>query len=563
MVVGDRPIDLWASVPLDHLPRPLVDGFERKDWVATREELRKVMDGVVTDGVYGRALLNLVLRLPIGVDPLFDRYRGMVSCDFGDWDGLQQCLEIGSPGDPIEIRGLRDIILAPVSQVGMPTAFERHHILLFRAYETLFAQLPREYLRWAREIQHFRPAQLWARGDMPLTRHVRYRQLHDLLANAVGESQAGRLPVALSFVIDAQRVGVEDEPLRATAVDLEPLVAAAMGDSIPGDLASWDSIRRPTGLSPLASWQSISYLLPLVAASQTSSLTLLADVAEHIATGLGSARAHLVATAWRVAAQLVQGAGQRPRELPGLLAQARTAGPGLRVLPQILHAIVDERPSEFMAAERAARRVGNVWAQVTALVWATALSPQEYTARRLHQLLDVTGWRRPSLVPPEIAADAALGLATVGVRGRSVIELAAVAGRPNVTLEIAKRHIEEPGVAREHKFHALDALAALGTTHAEELLRRTALRRDEIGQRAGGLLRRPSHPLGLSEREVEVLQLAGSGHTNREIASKLTLSPHTIARHVSNAREKLGASNRAEAATRLAGLRSRASSNDE
>ena len=56
---------------------------------------------------------------------------------------------------------------------------------------------------------------------------------------------------------------------------------------------------------------------------------------------------------------------------------------------------------------------------------------------------------------------------------------------------------------------------------------------------------------GLSEREVEVLQLAGTGLTNRDIAERLGLSQHTIARHLANARAKLGASNRTEAAMKL------------
>jgi DNA-binding CsgD family transcriptional regulator len=56
---------------------------------------------------------------------------------------------------------------------------------------------------------------------------------------------------------------------------------------------------------------------------------------------------------------------------------------------------------------------------------------------------------------------------------------------------------------------------------------------------------------GLSEREVEVVQIAAGGATNREIAERLSLSQHTIARHLANARTKLGAANRTEAAIKL------------
>ncbi|MGH2471643.1 MAG: response regulator transcription factor [Candidatus Limnocylindria bacterium] len=56
---------------------------------------------------------------------------------------------------------------------------------------------------------------------------------------------------------------------------------------------------------------------------------------------------------------------------------------------------------------------------------------------------------------------------------------------------------------------------------------------------------------GLSEREVEVVQLAAAGGTNRDIAERLSLSQHTVARHLANARGKLGAANRTEAAVKL------------
>lgn len=59
-----------------------------------------------------------------------------------------------------------------------------------------------------------------------------------------------------------------------------------------------------------------------------------------------------------------------------------------------------------------------------------------------------------------------------------------------------------------------------------------------------------SVPSPLSAREVEVLGLVARGMTNREIAADLHLSPHTVARHVSNIRTKLGASSRTAAVTR-------------
>jgi DNA-binding NarL/FixJ family response regulator len=58
----------------------------------------------------------------------------------------------------------------------------------------------------------------------------------------------------------------------------------------------------------------------------------------------------------------------------------------------------------------------------------------------------------------------------------------------------------------------------------------------------------PATPL--SGREREVLALIASGATNREIAERLYLSPHTVKEHASALYRKLGVKNRAEAARR-------------
>ena len=55
------------------------------------------------------------------------------------------------------------------------------------------------------------------------------------------------------------------------------------------------------------------------------------------------------------------------------------------------------------------------------------------------------------------------------------------------------------------------------------------------------------HPHGLTKRELEVLRLVAAGKTNRDIASELVVSEHTVARHVQNIFSKLDVSSRSAA----------------
>jgi len=57
----------------------------------------------------------------------------------------------------------------------------------------------------------------------------------------------------------------------------------------------------------------------------------------------------------------------------------------------------------------------------------------------------------------------------------------------------------------------------------------------------------PTVPGGPSRRELEVLALVAEGRTNREIAAKLTISEHTVRRHLQNLFQRLGVSSRAAA----------------
>jgi DNA-binding CsgD family transcriptional regulator len=57
----------------------------------------------------------------------------------------------------------------------------------------------------------------------------------------------------------------------------------------------------------------------------------------------------------------------------------------------------------------------------------------------------------------------------------------------------------------------------------------------------------PGDTHGLTARELEVLRLVAAGRSNREISTELTISEHTVARHLQNIFAKLGVSSRTAA----------------
>jgi DNA-binding NarL/FixJ family response regulator len=89
---------------------------------------------------------------------------------------------------------------------------------------------------------------------------------------------------------------------------------------------------------------------------------------------------------------------------------------------------------------------------------------------------------------------------------------------------------------------------AIRTIGRGESLLDPSVTRDVI-ERLAQLSKAPPKPEDvLSEREKEVLLLIAQGHTNKEIAAKLFVSPYTARNHVIHILDKLGLSRRSEAA---------------
>lgn len=71
-------------------------------------------------------------------------------------------------------------------------------------------------------------------------------------------------------------------------------------------------------------------------------------------------------------------------------------------------------------------------------------------------------------------------------------------------------------------------------------------------RRAEGSSRGAGEALGLSERELEVIELLARSQTNRQIADALYLSPNTVRNHIHRIAGKLGVSSRLEIVLRAA-----------
>jgi pimeloyl-ACP methyl ester carboxylesterase/DNA-binding CsgD family transcriptional regulator len=87
-----------------------------------------------------------------------------------------------------------------------------------------------------------------------------------------------------------------------------------------------------------------------------------------------------------------------------------------------------------------------------------------------------------------------------------------------------------------------------GDSHPPHMDEQRELQRALAGFLDDALVVEPNGDSPLTRRETEVLRLVAAGLSNREIASSLVLSEHTVHRHVANLLRKLGQSSRAAAA---------------
>lgn len=121
--------------------------------------------------------------------------------------------------------------------------------------------------------------------------------------------------------------------------------------------------------------------------------------------------------------------------------------------------------------------------------------------------------------------------------------------RARIELANVLSALDRSDAAERNAHAALESFRELGATReadrAATLLRRLQTPERERTGETGTLS-------GLTQRELEVLRLVAQGLGDREIATTLTLSEHTVHRHISNILTKLGLPSRAAAVAHVA-----------
>lgn len=168
-----------------------------------------------------------------------------------------------------------------------------------------------------------------------------------------------------------------------------------------------------------------------------------------------------------------------------------------------------------------ARCVCEEMAAIAAEVPSDALAAATATARGRLRLAEGDAEAALAELRPAAASWRALELACEAAEARSLVALAARA--------LGDREGAEDELRAAHR-----QLERLGAT--ADAKRIAALLGDG-----------DEPPMGLTERECEVLSLVASGRTNRQVAAELVISEHTVARHLSNIFTKLGVSSRTAA----------------
>ncbi len=200
-----------------------------------------------------------------------------------------------------------------------------------------------------------------------------------------------------------------------------------------------------------------------------------------------------------------------------------------------------------------ANRVVDAWGALEVVARARiALGELDEAARASQELRGIE--RLGGTTPLRAGADLVAGILSVARRdldeGRALLEdaldgfrrsgLPFDAARARIELATCLQAADRSAEARREASAAHAQLVELGA-------RLEAARAMRVLESAGALGPGSGQ---LSRREIEVLRHVAQGRTNRQIAGRLTVSEHTVHRHVANILRKLDTSSRAAAVAR-------------
>jgi DNA-binding CsgD family transcriptional regulator len=248
-------------------------------------------------------------------------------------------------------------------------------------------------------------------------------------------------------------------------------------------------------------------------------------------------------TMWRFARSAEHFAGWLSLACAAIAARAEaTAGDenhAREILEQILPALAPAGPL-WSTASNALGLVGDaVWelrdAELARALLPAARRVMDGDARAFYMTSPaLTVGRLSALAGSVDEALQAFAVARATLESRGQVVLRAVVDHDEAVARIASRR---PGAG--------PLLASARTRFTELGMQEWMRRSDEI--EVPVVL-----PDQLTAREAEILRLVGERRTNREIASELVISVHTVERHVQNVYRKIGVSSRAEAGTYVA-----------
>jgi len=247
-------------------------------------------------------------------------------------------------------------------------------------------------------------------------------------------------------------------------------------------------------------------------------------------------------------------------------------GVGHLALARVLLAGPDDAPSAMAVAEPLIDELGETFGQLVfdpihgpALVRTAKAAQDLVRAERVVRAADRLAAMNADVGSWRVAADHANGLLAGDVaRVRSAVHGYSAAGRPlaaaialaDVVDLLSQRQDRDAATVRQEAMAGFTALGADGSASRLAGMRLPEpVRSGETRPMKRPRAERPKFGWdSLTEAELRVVVLAATGATNKEIASRLWLSPYTVDTHMRHSLSKLGLRSRV-ALARLAGER--------